>query len=188
MDKKDIYEHLAKIYLDASYKKKKKNKKYLLASPRFSFLAIVFLAGITPLLINNLLLRQKNLKSETALILQNDASKINFNFNPAKKEIYSLSLNNLNIGYFKALAFSLKKVAQRDNISLRVEFANNFKEKSEFYLRNVPAKWQDYSIDLSNFRKISDWTEMSTLSFIVEQWNVKENKGIVYIDNIRLLR
>jgi hypothetical protein len=185
MDKKEIYEHLAKIYLDASSRKKKKNPKgaRLLRHPLF--LTIVFVLAV--FLIPSIF-RKKALNSEIALVLQNDVAKINFNFDPAKKEIYSINLNKLNLTKFKTLGFSLKKPSSQDKISLRIELTNIYKEKSEVYLKDLPPNWQDYKIKLSDFKNISDWSGMLKLGFAVEDWNTREKKGIVYIDNIRLLR
>ena len=187
MDKKDIYEHLAKIYLDASSKKKKKSKARLpfFRKPFFIIGVSVFAFGAFFFFAFN---RKHTLKSEIALLLQTDAAKINFHFDPAKKETYSLDLNKLDITRFKALGFSVKKVNSTGMISLRVEFINDFKEKSEVYFRDIPFRWQDYKIELSKFKNIGDWSSMVHLAFIVEEWNVKEKKGIVYIDNVRLLR
>ena len=187
MDKKDIYEHLAKIYLDASSKKKKKSKaqQQFFRKPFFIIGVSVFVFGI---FLSFLFNRNKPLKSEIALLLASDAVKINFHFDPAKKETYSLNLNKLDLSRFKDLGFSVKKVNSNGMISLRVEFTNDFNEKSEVYFRDIPLKWQDYKIDLSKFKNIGDWSSMTQLSFIVEEWNVKEKKGIVYIDNVRLLR
>ena len=131
---------------------------------------------------------KKNLNSETALILQNDPAKINFNFDPAKKEIYSLNLNRLNLSHSKALAFSVRNISPKDKIALRVEFTNAFKEKSEVYVRNIPSKWQDLKINLAEFKKINDWSEVISLAFSVEEWNASQKKGVVYIDNVRLLK
>lgn len=187
MDRKDIYEHLAKIYLDASNKKKKKTR----AHPKT--FQNLFLIGISLIIILGLTLfikarKNKFFSSEIALVLLSDAAKINFHFNPAKKESYSFDLKKLDLGRFKALAFSVKKANYQDNISLRVEFISNFKEKSEAYFKDISHKWRDYKINLSQFKNISDWSQVSGLSFIVEEWNVKEKKGIVYLDNVRLLR
>lgn len=199
MDRKDIYEHLAKIYLDASSKKKnKKLKNYprILRNPFFISTVISF--TLTIILFINLTkskplltewYKNKPLSSEFILVLQPDIVKINFNFDPAKKEIYSMNLSNLNLHKFKALGFSLRKVNYQDNIILKVEFSNVFNETSEIYLNNIPAyKWQDYKINLSEFKNISDWSRMLNLSFIVEEWNVKDKRGIVYLDNVRLLK
>ena len=185
MDKKEIYEHLAKIYLDASVKKKKKNKNHQKLIQNFFLLSFIIVVSGSVYLFSNLS-KDKNLPSETALYLQNDVSKINFNFNPAKKEIFAINLNRLNVGRFKSLDFKVRKVNQSGNLALRVEFISSFKERSEVYVRNIPSKWQDYSLDLSSFKKISDWSEMSSLSFAIEEWNADERNGVVYIDDVRL--
>ncbi|MCX5703104.1 MAG: hypothetical protein NT066_01205 [Candidatus Omnitrophica bacterium] len=187
MDKKDIYEHLAEIYLDASSKRKKRRKaKPSIFQNRF-FISIAFILALAGALFYNF---QKNspFKSEISLVLLSDAAKINFHFDPAKKEIYALDLNKLNLGRFKALAFSVKNASYPNPISLRIEFTNTFKEKSEVYIKNIPNKWKDYRIDLSGFRGLHDWSEISTLTFGIEEWNTKDKRGVVYIDNVRLLR
>ena len=185
MKKKDIYEHLANIYLDASVKKKRKVYKPSQIIQRI-FLVSIIIVGFTFLVAY--LNRNRALDSDTALVLCYDPVKINFNFDPAKKEIYSINLNKMNLSKFKTLAFSLKKTDYRDGLSLRVEFTNTFQEKSELYIKHIPRKWQDYKINLSEFRDIGDWSQISGLSFIVEEWNVREKKGMVYLDNVRLLR
>ncbi len=83
MDKKEIYEHLAKIYLDASSKKKKKNRhkpKFLKPFFLISILLIFSLCSVLCLSLKN----KKLFTSEIALVLLQDAAKINFNFDPAK--------------------------------------------------------------------------------------------------------
>ena len=188
MDKKDIYEHLAKIYLDASQKKKKKSKKHWRFKNLF-FIGIAFFFGLALFLsINSINNRKKAINSEFALVIQPNIAKVNFNFDPAKKEIYSIYLKNLDVAKFKAISFSVKKASFKGSISLRVEFTNSFKEKSEIYLKDISHKWKDYRIPLSDFKNIKDWSRMSSLAFIVEEWNAKEDHNIVYIDNIVLLR
>jgi len=187
MDKKDIYEHLAKIYLDASSKKKKRNKAYPKLFKNLFIVSLFIVIGLTTTLFSSLP-KQRNLHSETALILQNDPAKINFNFDPAKKETYTLNLNRLSLAHSKQLAFAVRNMNPKDRITLRIEFTNAFKEKSEVYVRNTPSKWQDFKIGLSEFKNITDWSEIASLSFAVEEWNASQKKGIVYIDNVRLLK
>jgi hypothetical protein len=188
MDKKDIYEHLAKIYLDASLNKKKKSirrsKIFQNILLGVSFFVLAFGLGIYA----NLHKAKPLFKSELALILLTDAVKINFNFDPAKKEIYALNLNSLDLARYRTLAFTVKNANFRDTISLRVEFVNAFKEKSEVYVKNIPHRWQDFKIGFGEFRNISDWSEMLSLVFSVEEWNAQSKKGVVYLDNIRLLK
>ena len=187
MDKKDIYEPLAKIYLDVSSQKKKKSKTRQGSFKKIVLLSSVFIFALGVLSFVTFP-KHNAFNSELALVLVPEPVKINFDFNPAKKEIYSLDLNKLNISRFKALAFALKKANYNDTVSLRVEFNSAFNEKSEAYFKNIPHRWQDYKISLADFKGISDWTEMSSLSVTVEEWNTKEKKGVVYIDNIRLLK
>ena len=187
MDKKDIYEHLAKIYLDASSKKKKRNKVYPGLFKNLFIVSIFIVLGLTTTLISSSY-KRKNPDSETALYLQNGPAKINFNFNPAKKETFSINLNRLNLGRFSQLGFAVRRMNPQESIALRVEFINAFKEKSEVYLKYIPSKWQDFKINLSQFRNINDWSEMISLGFSVEEWNASSKEGVVYIDNVRLLK
>lgn len=188
MDKRDIYEHLANIYLDASSNKKKKNKKkqrlkkYILSGS----VLVILLSFVSFTALN----RKNSVRgaSEVALILYPDTAKINFNFDPAKKEVYSIKLNRLNLSHYKTLAFGVKKSNFRDKVSLKVEVTNTFNEKASLYLKDIPHKWKDYAINFKEFKDISYWGEMSNLSFIVEEWNAKDKKDIIYLDNIRVLR
>ncbi|MDD2680128.1 MAG: hypothetical protein PHO03_04975 [Candidatus Omnitrophica bacterium] len=187
MDKKDIYEHLAKIYLDASSRKKKRNKSHVRLFKNLFILSIFIVFGLTTTLFSSLAKKQA-LPSETALFLHNGTSKINFNFDPANKETYTISLNRLNVGRFKQLAFAVRNMYPRDNIALRIEFTNAFKESSEIYIKHIPGKWHDFKLNLAEFKNMHDWSEITSLSFSIEEWNTTSKKGMVYIDNIRLMR
>lgn len=187
MDKKDIYEHLAEIYLNASPKKKKQDKTHLKLYNNLFIISVLFLVGLGTALIS-FSSKKNNLPSETALFVINDLHKINFNFNPVKKEAFTIGLNQLNLSRFKTLAFSVKNTDSKDIVSLRIEFTNAFKEKSEVYLRNIPSKWQEFKIAFLDFKNIADWSEMSNISFSVEEWNAQKDKGVLYIDNVRFLK
>jgi len=190
MDKKEIYEHLANIYLDASSKtkRKKKNKKYssLLQNGLLFGVAIIVTLSLAQFTHpkNNLL--QKS--TEVALFLQNEAVKMNFNFDPAKKEVFSLKLNNLDLTKYKNLKFTIRKTSFSDTINMRVEFSNSFREKSAVYFKDIPSRWQECSVKLSDFKDINNWSQIQSLSFIIEEWNTRGKKGVVYIDNVKFFR
>lgn len=197
MNKKDIYEHLAKIYLDASSKKtKKRNLTAFFKKPVFVSALIIFVVGISALIYfaRNYFAASgpghlKPPKFEVALVLNPEIVKINFDFEPAKEEIYSITLNNLNMARFDTLGFSIRKADYENQVTVRLELANVFNERSEISFSDVPSyKWKDCRISLSDFKNITDWSEMSRISFIVERRNSDKKKGIVYIDNVRLLR
>jgi len=189
MDRKDIYEHLAKIYLDASSKTKRKKRR-----KDYSWVIRgLFVAGIVALLsvMSVFLVHLRNNKllgSKIALVFAQEAVRMNFNFSPAKKESYTLNLNNLNFKPFRTLAFSVRKAEAQRNISLKIGLANSSRETSEMYVRNIPNSWQHYRINLSDFKGISNWSKISELSFVIEEWKVSSKKGVVYINNVRLLK
>lgn len=190
MDKKDIYEHLANIYLDASSTKKK--KKQIRKAPGLRNLSMIGLALTLVLsfffIAKNHYSRKPLNATQVALVLYPDVLKINFNFDPAKKEICSIQLNRLNLSHYKTLVFSIKKNNPTNNLTLRVEFTNSFKETAFIYLRDIPCKWNEYKLPFADFKAISDWTEMANLSFIVEEWNTTEKKDIVYLEDVKVLQ
>jgi hypothetical protein len=186
MDKKDIYEHLANIYLDASKKRKIKTKE----PRRFRnlFLVSIFIIAVLTFFIIANSLNKKSLNNEVALIIQPDAVRINYNFNSMKKEAYTVDLNNLNLARFKEIGFSLRKTDPNDVVYLRVELVSAFNEISEVYLKDIRYHWKKFRISLSDFKRLSEWSAMKKLSFIVEEWNTKNKHGVVYIDDVKFIK
>ena len=189
MEKQDIYEHLAEIYLDASLTKKKKPRGWALkgiagwAAAGAAVLGFGFFFFSVP--------HKKPPVSENALLLSsNNPVKIIYNFVPGSKELSSLFLNNLNLQPFKSLAFSARSDAPAGSMpAVAVLIENKTGEKTLVYVRDAGRKWQEYVIPFSDFKPaVSDWTRVKSLSFIVEEWNSPRKKGVVYIDNIRFLR
>jgi hypothetical protein len=188
MEKQDIYEHLAKIYLDASSAKKKKQTAPPHLVRNLFVMSVVMIAGLTGALALNLRKPHGTPQgSELALVLSSDVIKINFNFDPAKKETYTLDLKNLDMSDFRTLTFAAKRRTDHA-LSLRVEFVNAYKEKSEVYFRDLTANWHEYRADLSEFKNISDWSGMKQIIFSIEEWNTREKSGVVYIEDMRLLK
>lgn len=190
MNKKEIYEHLANIYLDAS-SKSSKNKRNFRPYAKYLqglMLGVLVLALGSGSIIAYSRINNPKPKGQIALFLHQDTAKINFNFDPAKKETFSLNLKLLNLSKYKTLAFTVRKTNPKDTISLRVEFINRFNEKSEFYVKDISSKWMDQKIDFNRFAKINNWQQMQALVFSIEEWNAREKSGIVYLDNIRVLK
>lgn len=192
MDKKDIYEHLAKIYLDSSKKHKKKKKKHSDIFAARNILAAALVATIiSSLLFIKTILptsKRQRIVQSIALVIQPDAVKINYNFSSAKKEIYTLQLKGLNLSEYKQLAFSAKILEAHEPVSLRIELVNSFQEKSEVYVKDIATTWKELKIALSDFKKITNWSGTKELQFIVEEWNAKGKNNVIYIENIRFLK
>ncbi|MCX5668636.1 MAG: hypothetical protein NTX89_00730 [Candidatus Omnitrophica bacterium] len=190
MNKKEIYEHLANIYLDASSKSSKKRRgfnTYPKTVRHIIIIGTVLVLGLGSLTTYSHVSNRAPV-GQIALFLHQDAAKINFNFDPAKKETFSLNLKHLNLSKYKTLAFAVRKTNPKDIISLRVEFTNRFNERSEIYIKDISSKWADKKIDFKNFAKINNWSQMKELAFSIEEWNAREKSGIVYLDNICVLK
>lgn len=190
MNKKEIYEHLANIYLDASSKSAQKKNKLRSLAKSIKSVAVVGLVVALGLgsALTYFQTKRYNQHGQIALFLHQDNVKINFNFDPAKKETFTLNLKNLNLSKYKALAFSVRKTNPKDIIALRVEFVNRFNEKSETYIRNIPSKWTEQRINFSQFAKLDNWSQMKEVNFSVEEWNAREKSGVVYLENIKVTK
>ena len=99
-----------------------------------------------------------------------------------------MDLKQLNLCKYNTLGFATRKTDANDKISLRIEFTNRFNEKSEIYIKDIPNKWTDHKINLSRFARKEYWSQMKELAFSVEEWNAQDKSGIVYLDNIRVLK
>jgi hypothetical protein len=191
MDKKDIYEHLAKIYLDTTPATGKKKAALSTAKRKrvYLFAAIPFIAGILifPLLVS---FRGHPILpfSSTSMLISADTIKMAFDLETAKKQAYELNLKELNLNDYKVLAFALRDSNYNDTLSFRVEFTNAFKERSEIYVTGISNKWKECRLNLADFKGITDWSEMNGMSFVVEEWNTRDRKGIIFIDDVRFLK
>ncbi len=190
MEKKDIYEHLAKIYLDTPLRREQNIKEKPRESKHIVFIGIAVVLVIFLFLISFAITKGKNIPitSQVTHVLHPEVIKIGFNFNPSQKQLFTINLNKQNLVFYKVLEFSGKKSNYMDSLALRVEFTNTFNERSEVYIKDLTNKWQAFKINLDDFKKITDWTEMSSVSFIIEEWNAFNKDGAVYLDNVRLLR
>jgi len=184
MEKKEVYEHLARIYLDASLKYKK-NKRL---SWKVGLLTLGLISVILIVFFFKFILFFLPLEHRSSILLNHELIKINFNFDPVKKEIYTIYLNNLSLDGFKTLAFRLKKSQYLDNLHMKVEFVSSFNEVSLVYLKDIPYKWKEFRINLSDFKEIKNWSNMKELRFIIEEWNTAQKEGKLYIDDIRLIK
>lgn len=173
-----------------------RNTARILRAPFFISLAVIFVLVIFLFAIPSInefiftsLHQNKPIKHELALVFQPNIVRINFDFDSAQEEVYSVNFNKLDLARFKVLGFSVRKARYEDFIILRLEFANAANEKSVIYLSGIPAyRWQEYRIHLTEFKDIHNWSEIAKLSFVVDERSTNHKKGIVYIDNIRLLR
>lgn len=186
---KEIYEHLADVYLGSSRNKNKNhpNNKSLFRNPFKVGIGVVVCSVVV---LTAIIFVQKSAphKSQLVLVLEDDIRKIDYDFNNTKKKVAIFDLSNMNLLGFKTLEFRLRKGNYQDSLHMRVGFISSFGEESGIYIKQIPTRWQNYKVDLTEFKDISDWFRMRQLLFVLEEWNAQAKRGNVYIDNVQFLK
>ena len=187
---KDIYEHLAKVYFDST-----RNKKKNQAHPKsiFKNLFIISTAVVVCLVVVLMVVffrhwQASQPESQVALILEANPTKINYDFTQVEKESAIFDLKDINLLDSEILGFRIRKSNFPDSLHMSVEFVSKYGEKSQIYIKQIPTRWKDFEIKLAEFGNISDWSHMSQLSFVLEEWNAQVKQGVVCIDNIYFLK
>ena len=186
----EVYEQLARTFLD---KKKSKPEKKSLSS----FWLIVGICTISVLLlaiISLFFIRERTSILEKSLYIALDKTPavISYNFNNPNADrikAASFSLGNTDISKYGFLSFRLRlsKQASLDS-AIKVQLENSFKEASHTYIKGVSSQWRRFSLPLSEFKHISDYTAIQSLSFVIEGWNLADKENKVLIDEIRFVK
>ncbi len=195
--KEDIYNHLAKVYLNASSDKERESRinkgrerLRILLRP-LSIACICFLLiSITIILWQRRASQSPQVKDE--IVIGSRISKINFrseDLDSLSGKVITLNLNGINFLNYRFLGFSVRKSNYQDKLLMRVELIDTLGRKSRFYIDDIPAyKWKDYEIKLTDFQGVNDRAKICLLTFGAEDWKTYRKRAALYIDNIRLLK
>ncbi|MFH1578114.1 MAG: hypothetical protein ABIC18_03475 [Candidatus Omnitrophota bacterium] len=188
MHRKEVYEHLAQIYLGASNNKR---KTPIQRAPLFKYLfalSLIVIASLVFVLGNVSRNQRPAVNKEIALVIEPGLTQMNFDFNLAKKEILRFDLAGLNLAEYESLKFLARKVDVSGNLHLHLGLRNRLGESSEFYLKDISGQWHDFKIALADFKGITEWSDMAELEFVIEAWNTNAKNGKLYIDTVRFLK
>ncbi len=93
-------------------------------------------------------------------------------------------LGGVDLSKFDRLVFYIKgDKKQGFTKSLEVEISNPT-EVSRYLVDDITDKWQRKMIPLVNFKRISDWSNITKLAIVIEDNNVTKKTGVIYIDDI----
>ena len=81
-------------------------------------------------------------------------------------------------------AFSIRSLEEGSPGIVKIVLKNKRNEESIHFIEGVNLRWKKVSIPLEEFETITDWTNLSDLSFVLEAWNADKKKGIVLIDDV----
>ena len=185
---KDVYEHIAKVYLDPSRENKASSRPKPIVSNLIKFSLIFFGSFVIVFLLINIFAQRPISRSQAAYVLESGPIRINYNFINVEKETSIFDLQDVDLSGEETLSFRVRETNRQDGLHLAVEFISKFGEKSQVYIRQIPNKWKRVRINLSEFKNISHWSYAQQLRFVLEEWNVRNKEGIVYIDDIYFLK
>ena len=192
MEKKEVYDYLAKIYLDKQPAAKIVRKA---PEPSKKYITFILIAlGIAIVSAGAFLKYQIRFFKPKAFGLYvatgSELIKLKYNFNNSstKKEGYSVTLSDINAQDYQHLQFQARSLTDDTGIKIRVEVENNLKENAFSYIDGVSGAWKEFTLKLSDFKGLTRWDNVNKISFIIEEWNVVGKENSVFIDEIRLIK
>lgn len=187
MNRDEIYDHLAKVYLGKKNsiqetKKKKINSAWLAMN---IFITLLILAssfyGLTAFLNR----QQLDLKNRIVYSLNNNPIRIAYDlgypYPPVKT--FSLAVPTKDISKFRKLNISIRGMEAGYPGVVKLTLSNQKNEKATYFLQDIGQEWEHLSIPIDKIR-LTDMTNVTELSFVLESWNVQNKKGIVLVDEI----
>ena len=187
MTRDEIYDHLAQVYLGkrkgAGRKKKKQFSAWLLIN---IVITVIIFASITYGLTAFLTKRDSLLRNNVVYALHNGPIRIAYNLHEpfAPVKAFSLSIPEMDISKYSKISFSIRGTEEGTPGILKVVIKNKKDEISANYVSDIGLNWQEVSLPFEAFKEITDWSNISDVSFVLESWNVQKKKGSILIDNL----
>ena len=112
--------------------------------------------------------------------------KISYDFLTAfhPDETFSLSIPQVDANRYSDFQFTVRAQDGENPGIVKIVFKNKRNEVSSFYVQGVNDRWKRVKIPLSSFDRITDWSSLSDISFVIESWNVREKQGSILLDEI----
>jgi len=106
--------------------------------------------------------------------------------NPAYNGFW-MSLNGIDASKYDNLALWVKGDSKTGYTTVfKVELKNASKQIGRYYITSVTDQWQEIVIPLSEFKGLTDLSNMSELVVVFEDRVASNKKGVIYIDDIML--
>ena len=185
--KQDVYEHLAKTFLDK--KKKKKISKRTLRN--FLISVIIIFCLIAFYVLGSFISRKNIFEKSLYIIYDKTPVLIECDFilpGNSKTKALSLNLNKIDLNEYNFLNLSVRTGEKTKlDSTIKVQIENSLLEKDAEYISGINKKWSDFSLPLVNFEMIKDWKSIESITFEVEDWNVARKKIKIFIDDVRFV-
>ena len=108
--------------------------------------------------------------------------------NPAYNGFW-MALPNIDVSGYDNLAFWVKGDSKMGYTTVfKIELKNAGKQVGRYYITNVTDQWQEEVIPLSEFKGLTDTSNLTEFVIVFEDRIASNKKGIVYIDDIRFTK
>lgn len=191
MQKNEVYDYLAKVYLDKQPSVRSKKEKSGWRKYPFILIPPIIILPVLYLLLRGHPFTIYSPKAyNVELSTGNELIKIKYNFTDStlKKEGYTIALSDFNIEGFHTFQFRARRLKDYGSLNVRIEIENSFNESSSYYIHNIKKGWKKFSISLSDFHEITRWDNLKRISFIIEEWNTEDKDDCIYIDEVRIIK
>jgi len=187
MNRDEIYDHLAQVYLGKRSKAEEQKKKQFHAWLTINIvITVIILAsafyGLTAFL------NQKVSSFEKSILffLHNGPSRMEYDFEdpfPPTKS-FSLSIPQMDVTKYSKINFAIRAKEEGSPGIVKIILKNQKDETAYRYIQGIDLKWKEYSIPFEEFKQITDWTNLTEVTFILESWNVDQKKGMILIGDV----
>lgn len=186
MTRDEIYDHLAQVYLGKRKESEPRKKKHFHAWLVINVLITLMIFSSVFYGLTAFLTRQSSLRGNVLFALHNGLVRLDYNFDEDFSPVKTLALSApaIDASRYKSLQFSVRAREQGNPSIVKIVVENYKNETASYYVQGIDYSWQDFRIPLHEFKQITDWTNLKTVSFVLESWNVEKKEGIILIDNI----
>jgi len=187
MKRDEIYDHLAQVYLGKRTKKDIKKKRQINAWLVINIFiaAVIFTSafyGLTAFLTQH----NSSLQSRIIFSLHSGTMRMEYDltdpYSPVKT--FAVSVPAVDASKYGKIQFMIRGKEEGVPGVVRVVVKNQLNEEASYYVQGVGLDWQEFSISLDEFKQITDWSNLTEISFVLESWNIDDKKGLVLIDNL----
>ena len=186
MTRDEIYDHLAQVYLGKRKEAEPRKKKHFHAWLLINILITLMIFSSVFYGLTAFLTRQSSLRGNVLFALHNGLVRLDYNFDEDFSPVKTLALSApaIDASRYKNIQFSIRGKEEANPSIVKVVITNDKNETASYYIQGIDYNWQDFRIPLREFKQITDWTNLKTVSFVLESWNVEKKEGVILIDNI----
>lgn len=187
MTSDEIYDHLAQVYLGKKNKAQPKvAKKQISTWLVVNILITVFIFATSFYGFTAFLTRHSDtLQNRVIFALNKGPIRLRYDLSYPHPQVktFSIDLSEVDASKFNYLKFSTRGLEGRPGI-IRVQVSNHINETATVFVEDIGSVWVTKNVALKDFEAITDWSSIREISFILESWNTKSQKGLLLIDDV----